>query len=253
MTPDKEQIKAAARVATDHPKVVGIKMYAGESVGNLPMPDLGHQEMAYKTLTEEKYRGVLATHCEHKALSNDYLWDPLKPSSWNLARPPNAEAQSIANQIAFAISSGFEGHLHICHTSTAVGAYLPNIFKGIIPVTTEVAPHHLTYSTKDMTGPEGVRLKVNPPIRDENNVRELMSMLREEIIDIIATDHAPHTKVQKTYHIDTPKKSYMSGIPSLDNYKEFLQGLVDGHGFSPEQIERLTYTNVKRIYPKVME
>ena len=147
---------------------------------------------------------------------------------------------------------GVKAHLHVCHISVPESVELVNSAKSDLKMSCGITPHHATLSTDDMMTPESVIYKVNPPIRDAGMMKKMRELLKAGKIDFIETDHAPHTKQEKEFD---PKKSsdgYLSGIPSLNNYSFFIEGLI-GSGFSEEQIHRITYSNIKKIFPKIIE
>lgn len=251
-TGDPEQIRDAVTVVDSNPKVLGMKLYAGKSVGNLQVAGEDEQEVVYKTLAELGYMGVVMLHCEKESLFNMLLWDPKRPYTWNLARPPQAEVESVKDQIKFAKEHGVKAHLHVCHISVPESVELVNSAKSDLRISCGITPHHATLSTDDMMTPESVRYKVNPPIRDIGLVRKMRGLLKEGKIDLIETDHAPHTLQEKEFNPKKPANDYMSGIPSLNNYSSFIEGLAKD-GFSDEQIRMLTYSNIKKIFPKIIE
>ena len=245
ITSDPEQIRGAVEVVKNNPIVVGIKMFAGKSVGDLAIIDECAQMEVYRELAQARYDGVLAVHCEKESLLQMDLWNPNNPQSWNLARPPEAEVESVKDQIRFAGKSNFEGVLHICHVST------PKTVQVIreeteLNITCGVTPHHVTYATRDMTGSNGLMYKVNPPLRDYLTMTLLRDCLRQGKINWIETDHAPHTRREKLH------PPYMSGIQSLMSYSSFLSDLMTD-GFTRDQIFELTYKNIKKIFKRVTQ
>lgn len=259
VTSDMNQVRKAARVAMKNPKVVGIKMYAGTSTGDLSVINPDDQRRVYKTLKEEKYTGVITVHCEEESLKRPDLWVPSNPATWNLAKPPEMEIVGVGNQIRFVKETGFQGHLHIAHASLPETVEMVWNARAFIKTSCEATPHHLTLSTDDMQTPEGMMYKVNPPIRDRNSMLRLQRYLRDGKIDMIATDHAPHLPKEKTYDPSAQPGSYMSGIRSLNNYASFINGLSEkgfplvGDAFPEELITRITYSNIKEVFPKVKE
>jgi dihydroorotase len=255
-TANEDQIRNAARLAKNHPGIAGIKMYAGKSTNpGISIIEEHAQRMVYRILAEEGYTGVLAVHCEKESLSHYDLWRPDIPAIWNSVKPPESEVESVRDQIRFAREEGFKGHLHICHTSVPESVDLVNeAKKSGMSISCCATPHHVTYCIEDdMLTPDGTRLKVNPPIRERVMMVGLRNKLRSGEIDLIETDHAPHELENKIYRIDKPKESYASGIRSLEGYNDFLNRLIDIHGFSQKQLEDLTYWNIKRIFPKIRE
>jgi len=243
ITKDPVQIKEAVDVVWANPFVVGIKMFAGKSVGDLAIIDECTQMKVYQELTKAGYDGVLAVHCEKESLTRMHLWNPNDPQSWNRARPPSSEVESVKDQITFAKKYDFKGVLHICHVS------VPETVQVIreeseLKITCGVTPHHLIYSSQDMFGDNGLLYKVNPPLREHSSTQLLKDLLRQGKIDWIETDTAPHTENEK---LNPP---YMSGIQSLKTYSLLLRDLVK-EGISQDQISRLTYENIKKVFKKI--
>jgi dihydroorotase len=109
--------------------------------------------------------------------------------------PAVAEELMVVRDIALASLTG--GYLHIAHVSTEGSVELIRQAKEKgINVTAEVTPHHLTL-TEDIVKLSDTSTKVNPPLRSKKDVAALVRGLRESVIDIIATDHAPHTDLDK--------------------------------------------------------
>lgn len=100
-----------------------------------------------------------------------------------------------ARDILMAKETGVQ--LHLCHCSTEDTVHLVALAKKQgLPVTAEVCPHHFTLTTNDITEDHG-RFKMNPPIREEKDVQTLQQGLKDGIMDVIATDHAPHAEEEK--------------------------------------------------------
>jgi dihydroorotase len=109
--------------------------------------------------------------------------------------PSVAEEIIIARDLALAELT--RGRLHIAHVSTAGSVDLISRAKEKgIRVTAEVTPHHLTLTEEEIIG-NNTNAKVNPPLRTKRDVQALIQGLKENVIDIIATDHAPHTEADK--------------------------------------------------------
>ena len=101
----------------------------------------------------------------------------------------------VIRDLALARATG--GWLHIAHASTEGSVELIRRAKEQgVRVTAEVTPHHLTL-TENMVMNCGSQAKVNPPLRTEKDVQALIRALKDNVIDIMATDHAPHTKADK--------------------------------------------------------
>ena len=109
--------------------------------------------------------------------------------------PAAAEEIMVARDLALAQLTG--GRLHIAHVSTEGSVELIRRAKEKgIQVTAEVTPHHLTLTEERVTVYD-TYTKVNPPLRTKRDTQALIQGLRENVIDIIATDHAPHSEAEK--------------------------------------------------------
>ncbi|MDE7039148.1 MAG: dihydroorotase [Lachnospiraceae bacterium] len=87
--------------------------------------------------------------------------------------------------------------LHLCHCSTADSVKMVRLAKEEgLPVTGEVCPHHFILSSDDIEEDNG-RYKMNPPLRSREDVKALCQGLKDGVMDVIATDHAPHAREEK--------------------------------------------------------
>jgi dihydroorotase len=245
VTSSPSQIKEAVMTWREFfPMVVGLKMFAGHSVGNLGIIQEDEQRLVYQTLSNEGYNGVLAVHCEKEFFLKPDLWNPLNPSSHSYARPPEAEVKSIEDQIRFAEDYQFTGRLHIAHTSVPKSVELVDNARkqGAIKISCGITPHHCCLDYELIpNSPEGLLYKVNPPLRDRSSAKRMLTLLKEGKIDWIETDHAPHALKEKL------EKPYMSGFPGLSYYPHFINSLRK-EGFSDMQIIDLTHNNICSIF-----
>lgn len=247
LTSDPDQIREAVQAWRDlFPKigsktgVVGLKMFAGHSVGNLGIIEEKDQKIVYKTLAEEGFDGVLAVHCEKESLLRPGLWAPSNPKSHSYARPPEAEVASIKDQIKFAQECQFKGILHIAHVSVPESMHLVEKARqdGKIKISCGLTPHHCILNNGVIPESEkGFLYKVNPPLRDKESSEKMLALLREGKINWIETDHAPHALKEK---LNAP---YMSGFPGLPFYPHFIN-FLRANNFSDEQIKNITHKNI---------
>ena len=136
-------------------------------------------------------------HCEALPLSEGGLMNEgLVATRLGLKGiPATAEEKMVARDIELARSTG--GRLHIAHVSTAGSVDLIRRAKEEgVSVTAEVTPHHLTLTEEMVTG-HNTNAKVNPPLRTAGDIAALILGLKEGVLDVIATDHAPHTAEDK--------------------------------------------------------
>jgi dihydroorotase len=143
------------------------------------------------------FDGVLAQHAQEPRLTvgaqmnEGDLSAELGLAGW----PSVAEEAIIARDVLLADHVG--ARLHVCHVSTAGSVEVIRWAKSRgINVTAEVTPHHLTL-TEDLIAGYDARYKVNPPLRRREDVDALRAALADGTIDIVATDHAPHTAEAK--------------------------------------------------------
>lgn len=136
-------------------------------------------------------------HCEDESLLQGGVMNSGEISK-QLGLPgilSEVEDVIIARDIILA--KGINARLHICHISTSLGVDLLKFGKNIgARVTGEVCPHHFTLTDKEVLS-LNTNFKMNPPLRGEKDVKAIKKGFKEGIIDVIATDHAPHHKDEK--------------------------------------------------------
>lgn len=209
---------------TDLSQVCGLKLFMGSSTGNMLVDD-------DNTLTQyfKNFPGLIATHCEdeHTVKANEAIakekYGELAPFYMHpIIR--SVEACYLSSSKAVALAKKYNTRLHILHISTAKELEL---FTNKIPlkdkrITSEVCVHHLWFDSEDYYI-FGSRIKCNPAIKLKTNRLALFDALLDDRLDIIATDHAPHTLEEK-------RNSYFkapSGLPlvqhSLNMMLDFYQ------------------------------
>ena len=106
----------------------------------------------------------------------------------------------VARDILLAKETGVR--LHLCHCSTADSVEMIRLAKEEgLPVTGEVCPHHFTLCTDDIKEDDG-NYKMNPPLRSKKDVEALRKGLTDGVMDVIATDHAPHSEEEKNQSME---------------------------------------------------
>jgi len=238
LTADPNQIKEAVETYNGLEQVVGFKLYAGHSVGRIGVIDESEQKRIYQTLAKENYQGVVVLHCEKESLIKD--WNPESPESHAMARPWQAEVESLKDQLNFAKEYGFKGTLHIAHTSVPQSVSIVNNEKDL-NVTCGVCPHHILLNYTAMKEGFGVIMKMNPPLRPTGMNIELLELLKQGKIDWVETDHAPHTLKEK---LDPP---YMSGVTGLQKYPKFINWLRNA-GLTEERMRDITFNNINKTF-----
>ncbi len=147
-------------------------------------------------LTAKSLGKMIVAHCEDNSLLNGgYIHDGKYASDHgHRGICSESEWKPIERDLALAAETGCA--YHVCHISTKESVELIRKAKAAgVDVTCETAPHYLILSDKDMQ--EHGRFKMNPPLRDESDRLALIEGICDGTIDMIATDHAPHSAEEK--------------------------------------------------------
>jgi dihydroorotase len=202
----------------------------GDTVDN---PDLMRQALELSC----KLGLSVIDHCEDKSLSKGGVINEGAVSTrLGLDGIPSvAEESIVARDIELARLTG--SRIHITHVSTMGSVKLiRRAKKEGIAVTAEATPHHLTLTEEEVAA-HGTNAKVNPPLRTSRDVKALIEALNDGTIDIIATDHAPHTVADKAL----PMAEAPFGIIGQETAFGSLMSLVYAERVSIETlIARLT-------------
>ena len=176
-------------------------------------------------------------HCEDTVLSNEgQMNEGILATRLGLRGiPAAAEESMVARDLALARLTG--ARLHIAHVSTEGSVELIRCAKEKgTRVTAEVTPHHLTLTEEEVTG-YNTNAKVSPPLRTRPDIEALIKGLKENVIDIIATDHAPHAEIDKLCEFALAP----SGISVFETALGSLMKLVHGGQLTlPTLIAKLT-------------
>jgi dihydroorotase len=183
---------------TDPKKVAGIKLFLGSSTGNMLVDN---EEILEKIFSSTKM--IISVHCEDEgtirkntAIYKEKYGDDIPLKYHPLIRSEAACYLSSSKAIELAKKTG--ARLHIFHLSTEKETHL---FRNDIPleekqITSEVCIHHLWFSDKDYEE-KGTHIKWNPAVKTEKDRLGLWKALLDDRIDVLATDHAPHTLDEK--------------------------------------------------------
>ena len=156
---------------------------------------------------------------------------------WSAYRAAEAEAAMIEQATEVGQRTG--ASIHIAHTSTPEG--IDAAVAG--GATTEVCPHHL-YLSRDDLDELGTYGRMNPPLRSETRRQEVFERVVDGTVDIIATDHAPHTREEKEQGLwEAP-----SGVPGVETMLPLLLESARQGKISYERIQELVCTNPARIF-----
>ena len=205
-------------------EVCGVKIFMGSSTGNMLVDS---EPALHKIFSETEL--LIATHCEdEKIIKANYAHlksqkNELSPSDHPVIR--NEDACYTSSSFAVSLAKKYNSRLHILHISTAKEL---DLFTNAMPlkekrITAEVCVHHLHFTADDYEE-SGYLIKCNPAIKAAPNKAALWQGLLDDRLDVIATDHAPHTWEEK----QPPYEHAHSGLPlvqhsllmMLDYYKQ---------------------------------
>jgi dihydroorotase len=208
---------------TDPKNICGIKVFMGSSTGNMLVDNEKTLENIFS-----KAPILVATHCEDEATIRHNLaefkakyGEDLTIEMHPLIR--SAEACYKSSSLAIELAKRYQTRLHILHISTAKEIAL---LDNITPlkdkkITAEACIHHLWFNDKDYAS-KGNFIKWNPAVKTEDDQKGVLKGVLEDYIDVIATDHAPHTLAEK----QQPYSQAPSGGPLVQHA---LPALLEMH------------------------
>ena len=208
----------ALRTNDKRKEVCGIKIFMGASTGNLLVDN-------YLTLDKifRESEVLIATHCEDEKIIRDNL-EKFKAEGRELTAADhplirNEEGCFESSFAAVQLAKKHNSRLHILHISTEKELQL---FTNMIPltdkkITAEVCVHHLHFTANDYER-LGNEIKCNPAIKAPHNKEALWKALLDDRLDVIATDHAPHTWKEK----DEPYLQAHAGLPLVQHSLQLM-------------------------------
>ena len=217
----------------DPKSVAGLKLFLGSSTGNMLVDDPEVLEEIFSSTDM-----VISVHCEDEATIRknlekytDEYGDDIPMELHPIIRSEEACYLSSSKAIELAKKTG--ARLHIFHLSTAKET---SLFTNKIPlkdkkITAEVCIHHLWFSDEDYKT-KGSRIKWNPAVKKAKDRDKLWEALLDDRIDVLATDHAPHTNEEK----NNPYTSAPSGGPLVQHA---LVALLEAHHKDKISIEKI--------------
>lgn len=216
-------------------RVCGVKIFMGSSTGNMLVDNY---------LTLEKIFGgtelLIATHCEDEKIirANMEEFKQAKGDQLTAADHPlirNEEACFESSLVAVQFAMKHDARLHILHISTEKELQLFSNMKPLSEkrITAEVCVHHLWFTADDYAQ-YGNLIKCNPAIKAPHHREALWKGLLDDRLDIIATDHAPHTWDEK----QQPYLQAPSGVPLVQHSLLMMLEQVKAGRFTIEQLVR---------------
>ena len=230
----------------DENKVAGLKLFLGSSTGNMLVNKKEVLKEIFKTS-----KLVISVHCEDELTIKNNLNQYLKIYGKNIPfkfhpkiRSSEACFKSSSDAVKLALETG--ARLHVFHLSTANETKLfSKIPLEEKQITSEVCTHHLWFSDKDYKS-KGSKIKWNPAIKTEEDRTKLWEALNEDLIDVYATDHSPHTIDEKNLpYTESPsggplvQHGLLAMLDSVNKGKITLEKFVEKASHNPAKIFKI--------------
>jgi dihydroorotase len=179
--------------------VIGFKLYMGNTFGKIPSPSTGAMLEAFEVVAPTGKR--ISLHAEDNSImerreSRLRAFGRTDPMAHLASRPAVVAIEAVSRAAILAEWTG--ARIHILHISSADELRPLREAKARgVDITGETCPHYLMLSADDYAKNAGI-IRVNPPVREKRNQEPLWAALADGTVDIIATDHAPHSREEKT-------------------------------------------------------
>jgi len=221
------------------PGCAGVKVFLGSSTGSLLVDD----PQVLKEVLKHGTRRV-AIHSEHEArlTARKHLVEvegahPRLHPVWR-----DEQTALLATEGVLRLAREIGRPLHVLHITTA--DELPLLAQARDVATVEVTPQHLTLSGPECYERLGTRAQMNPPIRDERHRLALWQAMTDGLVDVIGSDHAPHTLEEKA----KPYPLSPSGLPGVQTLVPLMLDHVHAGRLSLERFVDLTSAGPARVY-----
>jgi len=220
------------------PGCSGVKLFMGSSTGNLLVSDAAGVLAVLRS-----GRRRVAVHAEDEARlveRKKIAIEGGKPQLHPAWRDEATALKAVERLIALARRAG--RRVHVLHVTSAGEMALLAAHKDI--VTVETTPQHLTLAAPDCYDRLGTLAQMNPPIRDAGHRDALWRAVDDGVVDVIGSDHAPHTLEEKA----KPYPQSPSGMPGVQTLVPILLGHVNAGRLTLERFVDLTSAGAARIY-----
>ena len=220
------------------PGCCGVKVFMGSSTGTLLVPD---DETLRQVFLHGKRRVALHAEDESRLIARKSIAEKAgrvqSHPEWR-----DAECARLATARAVALAKETGRPIHVLHVTTE--EEIPLLAKEKPLVTFEVPPQHLTFAAPECYDRLGTLAQMNPPIREERHRKALWAAIEKGWVDVIATDHAPHTLEEKAQ----PYPKSPSGMPGVQTLVPVMLNHVHEGRLSLQQMVELLCAGPARIY-----
>jgi len=219
------------------PGVCGIKAFLGSSTGNLL---LSHEDDILAALKSGKRRVAVHSEYEDRLIERKKFAQAGKPVTHPVWRDAESARMSTERVLRLARAAG--RRLHVLHVTT--GDEIPLLANARDIASVETTPQHLTLSAPECYERLGTYAQMNPPIREESHRLALWEAVRDGVIDVIGSDHAPHTREEK----DKEYPASPSGMPGVQTLATLMLDHVNKGNLTLERFIDLTSAGAQRIF-----
>lgn len=219
------------------PGVCGVKIFMGSSTGGLLLPDDGGLARALRSGTRR-----IAVHAEDdlRLTARKGFAEAGRPETHPVWRDEETAIRATRRLLHLAEAAG--RRVHVLHITTADEMALLAGFKDLASV--EVTPQHLTLAAPDCYATLGSHAQMNPPIRGESHRAALWQAVADGVVDVIGSDHAPHTLEEKAQSYPASP----SGMPGVQTLVPIMLNHVAAGRLSLERFVDLTAAGPARLY-----
>lgn len=215
----------------------GVKVFIGSSTGNLLVDD---DEGLKHILSKIQRRAAFHSEDEHRLRARKEERIANDPSSHAIWRDTIAAMNSTEKLVSFAREAG--KRIHVLHISTAEEMQFLANHKDVASV--EATPQHLTLTAPEAYETLGTKAQMNPPVRDQKHCDMLWWGLQNGVVDVLGSDHAPHTLEEKAL----PYPESPSGMPGVQTLVPLMLDHVNAGRLSLERLVDLTSHGPQRLF-----
>ncbi len=219
------------------PGAAGVKLFAGSSTGDLLVEDA---DVIARIFASGRRRISIHSEDEARLRERAGLRRPNDPSAHPVWRDPEAARRETERLIGLAEAA--RRRIHILHISTA--DELPLLAAAKTYVSCEATPHHLTFDGDEAYERLGTKVQMNPPVRGAAHRDAIFDALRQGVIDVIGSDHAPHLLEEKA----RPYPQSPSGMPGVQTLVPVMLDHVAKGRLSLERFVDLACHGPQRIF-----
>ncbi len=220
------------------PGCCGVKVFMGSSTGSLLVSD---DDTLLRVLKSGTRRVAIHAEDEPRLLARKEIAEKAgKPHAHHDWR--DVESALLATRRILSIARRAGRRIHVLHISTA--DEMPLLAENKDLATVEVTPQHLTLAAPDCYDRLGTYAQMNPPVREARHREGLWRAVAQGIVDVLGSDHAPHTKEEKS----KPYPQSPSGMPGVQTLLPIMLEHVHQGRLSLERLVDLTSAGAARIY-----